>query len=172
MGSQAENADVSSMGDAQKKFGIKQFDLPGYRQKVQQTFAPQFANLSTALARSRGSTASRMGGGSATPEALFAPAEGNYASAMSNLGGQEAQGELGGYDKQIQSDQFNAQFLNNVLGGKQAFGQQKRAAYGGAIGGKSNSIGNYLGTQSGSSIFDDILSGIGSGAQIASAFML
>lgn len=158
---------VNNLQDEYSKFGLSPFDLGGYQNQVQRSFAPGKANLATALAKNRGAIASRQGGGSASPEAMFSGAEGNYAQALGGLEGQEGNAMLGGYDKQRQSQQFNADFLSNIFGNQDSYQKWKLGVKAGLMNDRSGATKDYLGTQSGSSIFDDITGLVSSGLQTA-----
>ena len=170
MGQQSEFSGVSTLGDVQSRFGLQPLDVGGYKKQVGSVFAPRRANLSTQLARSRSSAASRMTGAEATPENIFAPIEESYAGAFSGLESEQAGQELQGYDKARQQSLDNAAFLRSILSGKESFNVGKLNRRGSALGAKGKSIEDYLGTQSGSSAFDDLLAAGGLVGDIAMAF--
>lgn len=143
--------DVNTTQDVGRKFGISS-DVSG-------VYNPLRRNLSTQLARSRSAAASRRGN-SATPEYSFLPAEQDYFSALGGLESSEAGAKIGREDT-------IANLLRSVLGERQQFGAQKLGMKGSALGGKQGAIGNYLGSLSGSSLFDDLLSLGGTAASIA-----
>jgi hypothetical protein len=126
-------------------------DIPSTPEEVSQRFGissdvsgvynPLKRNLATGLSRARGAAAAR-GGRSATPENLFAPIEGSFAESLGSLESEEGKSKIGRED-------FIARLLDEFLG--------KRAT----------ATKDYLATQPGSSLFDDILGLASTGAQIA-----
>jgi hypothetical protein len=118
------------------------------------------------LARDRSSLGSRLGA-SATPESVFSPLESRYSQAGANLAGQQGQQELAGFDKSNEQDLQRANLLERLLGKKEAFGQEQNNQIQGALGARGNAIGDYTDTLSGTSTFDDILSVLSTGADLA-----
>jgi hypothetical protein len=160
---------INTTGDVSNKFGVRPFDLGGYKKQVGATFAPSKRNLANRLAQARSEAGARMSSRNATPEAMFNPIEGQYANAFGDLEGQQANAELGGYDKQTEQDRYIAGLLQSVLGSQDTYGLNKTSMKAGAMGGKTNAISNYLQSLSDASTFDDLMSLLGTGAKIYGA---
>ncbi len=165
MDSKSEFGDVSSLNDVSRRFGIKPFDVGGYKREVSSAFSKPKRSLATALNRNRSAISARSGA-SATPEFAFQPAEANYSSALSDLEGKEGEANLSAFDKAQNSQFLTADFLKSILGAKDIFGQNKLGQRQSALGSKSNAIANYLGTQSPSSGIEDLFTGASIGADI------
>jgi len=158
--SKSEFDGINDIGTLDKKFGLSPFDVTNYNRQVDTSFAPGRANLATGRARALSASANRMGGRSANPESIFNPIEGAYAGAEGQLEGEAGNARLQGFDKQRQSQDEQARMLEEILGQKQGFGERKRGAMAGGI-------NSYLQTQSPTSLFDDLISGVGTATKFA-----
>jgi hypothetical protein len=146
---QPEFQNINNMGDAQSQYGLQPFDLQGYQAGVQSTFDPARRTLATKRGQAlRRSLSSR----NATPGMTNAGVEEAFAGADASLEGQQAGQELQGFDKQRESQQYNANFLRQLLGDKE------------------NSKYRKLGTLSDASTFDDIMAGANTVGSFYSAF--
>lgn len=141
---EAENAygDLSSIQNVYDKFGVKKFDVAGYESKVREAFDPKRRSLATRLGQALSRNTSMR---SATPGMTNAGIETGFAEADSNLDSAQAQQELAGYDKEMQSNQANAGLYAGLISNK--------------LNAKNNSLNTYLQSLSDSSIAGDVLRG-------------
>lgn len=145
---QPEFQNIQGMGDVQSQYGLQPFDLQGYQSNVRQAYDPARRTMATKRGQAlRRSLSSR----DATPGMTNAGVETAFAGADASLEGDQAQGELAGFDKQTQSNQYNANFL------RQLFGDKENSAY------------RKLGTKSNASTFDDLMAGLSTGAELYGA---
>jgi hypothetical protein len=143
MKSKSEFGDVNNLTDVGSKFGLTS-DLDA-------VYRPRRRSLSTGLSRNRSAMASRTGDSAATPEAGFQALEGGYLDALSNLEGDQAEQEVG-------AQRFNADFLRDILGRKESFGQNKFGLRSGGIGGLGGARDKFVASQPSGSFFGDLTS--------------
>ena len=147
---------INSIGDVNSRFGI----TPVTEASVQRTFNPARTNLATRNAQARSSAAARMGGSNASPELTFGNVDAAFAPQYSNLENNAAQT---GLQAQTQSQQFGANFLNNIFGSREDFNKWQTSARGKAL-------QDYLSNLSSSSGLDDILSVAGTASKFINPF--
>ena len=147
---------INSIGDVNSRFGI----TPVTEASVQRTFNPARTNLATRNAQARSSAAARMGGSNASPELTFGNVDAAFAPQYSNLESNAAQT---GLQAQTQSQQFGANFLNNIFGSREDFNKWQTSARGKAL-------QDYLSNLSSSSGLDDILSVAGTASKFINPF--
>lgn len=144
---------ISTSGDVRSKLGLST--------DVGSMFRPAKRNLANRRARSLSDASSRMGGNVATPEGYFAPIEGEFANAFGELEGQEATARVG-------DEQNVAQMLLRILSGQDEFGLRKLGMQTDVLG-RRKEEDRYNESKPG--MFDDILSLLGTGAQIANPIL-
>ncbi|GEM_PF-6286201 len=156
LGSRSEFEGINTTGDIGKKFGLSS-DVSG-------VYAPQRRNLATSYAKRQKDIASSAGRSAQTQFASL-PAQQDYFQSLNTLGSQEAQATLGQQDK-------IAQLLERILGNREGFGERRRGATGGALSARQGATEDYVNTLSDSSFFDDLLAGLGGGADLLGSGLL
>lgn len=152
-------SNISSLDDVYKNYGVKKFDLGGYKSQVKKAFDPARRTLATRLGQAKSSIFDRSGR-SATPGMKASAVEGDFANAFSGLEGQQANQELAGYDKESDQNMSIAQLFQSLLQNKDAGAVNK-------LGAKNSTLQTYLNSLSGTSGFDDLLAGASAVGSIA-----
>lgn len=142
-GGKSEFSNVSNLSDLSNVFGLSS--------DLNTVYRPRKAELSTGLARTRSSLASRTGESNATPEAGFNAVDTGYLNALSQLEGQQAQEEAG-------AKRFNANFLSDILSKKEGFRSNQIAQESAALQGLGGARDKYVKSQSSGSLFGDLSS--------------
>ena len=143
---------VSNMSDISSQYGLQPFDLQGYDASVKAAYAPQRQTLATQKGQAlRGALRSNR---NATPGETNAGIETAFAGENSALDTGEANQEIQGIPLQMQSQQYNANFLDTILEQKQQ--------------------GDYMHANSLShaSTFDDIMAGLNTASKFATPFLM
>lgn len=156
---------ISGLNDVQSRFGVKRRTAGD----VSRTFDPARRNLATRLARSRAAAAGRLGAGNATPEAMFAPIEAEFANAFGDLESSAAQT---GLEVERGDERYAADLLSWILSGQNQFGLQKQGLRLSNRQAKSAALQDYLNTLDDDSTMDDILGIAGTAANVALPFSL
>ncbi len=150
-GVQNPYGNVSNLNDIYSQYGLQPFDLQGYDASVKAAYAPQRQTLATQKGQAlRGALRSNR---NATPGETNAGIETAFAGENSALDTGEANQELAGIDKQRQSQQYNASFLDQILG------QKEQGDY------------EHANALSHASTFDDILAGVNTAAKFVTPFL-
>ncbi|GEM_PF-3602294 len=104
---------------------------------IESKYNPARRNLNTALSRSRSAQASRMGAGTAIPEAGFGDIEGRYAGAFGDL-------ESSAANEKLNMDRFVAQILQGAKRGQDVFSLAKNQMYGNLLGDRARYSDAYM----------------------------
>jgi len=151
---------VNSIDDVYSKYGVKKFDLQGYGDQVKKTFDPARRGLATRQARTLSRAADSLGGRNATPGMTFSGLNSSFSDAFGDLEGRQAEGILGGYDKENASSLNVANLFKGIQESKDAGAMNK-------LNSKSMMLKNYLDSLSGSSGFEDLTAGLSTAASLA-----
>jgi hypothetical protein len=143
---------VSNLSDVYKNYGLQPFDLSGYDASVKASYQPQKQALATQKGMAlRNSLRSNR---NATPGQTNAGIETAFANENSALDTGEANQEMQGIPLQMQSQQYNASFLDQLLG------QRQQGDY------------EHANALSHASTFDDIMAGLNTASKFATPFLM
>jgi len=145
-------AGVKTLEDLKRSYGIGP-------SRIGDIFGAKRRNLANRRGQALSSASARLGTRVATPESIFTPIEGEFAGAFGELEAQEAGAEVG-------QENFLTQLLNSVRQGENQFQLGKQGLQLSALG-QQFQQDYYEQNQPG--WLDDLLSGIGVGAQGAGA---
>ena len=155
---------IDDISDLSSKFGLTPFNLGGYKKDISSIYAPLQRALASRKGQRKALMSQNMPSSVANQYGAYNLIEGDYAGEFEDLLSKEAMQQALGYDKERAAQEFGAKFLGDVKARHGQFGLQREGLRGGQVGSKGSAIGDYLSTLSDTTLFEDILSGLGSAA--------